>query len=355
MTAPQRPALFDVLSRLPDEVAQLDPPLLRAPELAPQAARHGVAGWLNDCLADRLPPVTAAALAKAARESFASAAKIKRLTLKVFDAFAERGLTPVALKGSVLAARLFPRNPLLRPSADVDVLVEPKQLDTARQALEALGLSAFVDHASANHLDDHHHFAFTGPAGLVEVHFRLTNTFGRGLFDDDAIRHRVMPYRFEGRAVWVLGPEDEFLYLATHAATHAFLRVAWLVDLQQFLRLYPSLDFSVMAVRAEAAGFTSAVATALGLLEQLLQVSLPAAAVRAFPVHRGRRRLDRLVFAPGRVLSGELAQHAVGGSLLRFWMVDSPLRGAYLFADGLQRLARRSLSERLPVWPFGGA
>ncbi len=355
MTLAGASALFDVLAHLPDGAAQIRRASLAAPELPELAARHGVAAWVNDGLASWLPAESARHLATHAREVFTNAAKIKRLTLKVFDALAERGVTPIALKGSVLSARLYPHNPLTRPSSDVDVLVSLDQLDTARGALEALGFTQFVDTASADHLDDHHHFAFTGPLGLVEVHFRLTNTFGRGLFDDAAVRQRAMPLRFEGRTIWVLGPEDEFLYLATHAATHAFLRIAWLVDLQQFLRLFPTLDFDAMAVRAAAAGFTSAVATALGLLEELLQVSLPPAARRAFPVRRGRRRFDALVFAPERVASGTLAQHPIAGSLLRLWMVDSPARGALLVGDGLQRLARRSLAARLPSWPFGGA
>lgn len=354
MTKPGASALFEVLARLPERASDVPASALSHPSLATAAARHGVAGWLTEGLAGRtLPTASSTELTRHAREAFSSATRIKRLTLKVFDAMIARRIVPVALKGSVLAARLFPANPLLRPSSDVDLLVAPEAVDDARHALEDLGLSFFVDTASGDHLDDHHHFSFTGPAGLVELHFRLTNTFGRGLFDQRRVLGRCMPYRFEGRDVLVLGPEDEFLYLATHAANHAFMRAAWLVDLQQYLLRFPRLDFEVMAVRAADAGFTAAVSATLGLLEELLHVALPESAHRAFPIRRGLRRLDGVVFSADRVESGALAQHALSGFALRLFMVDSPARGALHVADGAMRYARRALAKRLPAWPLG--
>jgi hypothetical protein len=339
-------ALFSVLARLPNRSAEISVDALAAPDLAHHAARHGVSAWVLDGLGTReLPVPTKTDLSAGARDIFMQAARIRRLTTKVIDALAKRSITPVALKGSVLASRLFPENPNVRTSSDVDVLVAPGALDDAAAAMAGLGLRRFHDTASTDQLEDHHHLSFMNQSELVEVHFRLTNTFGRGLFDAAAVLARTMPLRFEGRDVLVLSPEDEFLYLATHAANHAFMRASWLVDLQQYLLRFPALDFHVMAARASDAGFTTAVTVTLGLLVRLLDVELPASARLAFPVAPVRRLVDQVLFSPERVVSAKWSNHALAGFALRLWMVDGPRRAARHVTDGLMRYARRALSS----------
>lgn len=340
-------ALFAVLARLPGRADGVPDEVLAAPGLANAAARHGVAGWVLDGLEGRtLPDSLRHELTASARSAFAHAAQIKRLTIKALDALAAHDITPIALKGSVLASRLYPTNPLVRPSTDVDVLVTPAELDRARTALTSLGLSHVVDTASADPLDDHHHDAFAGPPGLVELHFRLTNTFGGGLFDDASVRSRAVRTSFEGRSVLVLSPEDEFLYLSTHAANHAFMRASWLVDLQQYLRLVPNLDFHLMAARAADAGFLNAATVAFDVLARLLDVSLPPAAHDAFSIRRARRLVDRLVFSPAQLEAATLSTHSLASFGLRLWMVDSPRRAARHVTDGAWRFARRALARR---------
>lgn len=229
---PRRGSLFEVLSRIPHRAGELRGllPHLDGPALADAAARHGVSAWVADALGD-VAFEGRDRLVGDARATIGQGLKLKRLTLAVFDGLLAAGVQPLALKGTVLAHRLYPHNPLGRPSSDVDVLVLPEQLDRVATALEPLQLRRWVDPSLGDVFDDHHHLSFSGPRGLVEVHFRLISSFGRGLFDDAAIRARAQATSFEGRRVQVLAPEDEFLYLATHAANHAFLRIAWLVDL----------------------------------------------------------------------------------------------------------------------------
>lgn len=345
MTMSGPSALFAVLARLPDRSASIPDSVLADEGLPLTAARHGVAAWVFEALHARLPSSVRGPFEAHARETFATASRIKRLTLRVIDALAAVQVVPVLLKGSALAQRFFPANPLVRPASDVDVLVAEDSLAVVGRALESLGLAYQPDSAAADPLETHHHLAYAGQAGLVEVHFRLTQTFGRGLFDDDQVRARAWPHRFEGRPVMVLSPEDEFLYLATHAANHTFLRASWLVDLQQFLRVFPALDFPRMAVRARDAGFTEAVTTTLGLLERLLEVQLPPTARRHFPVG-SRRALDPFVFSGPRVEAARWSTDALAGFALRLWMVDSPTHGLRHVSDGVVRYVRRALARR---------
>ena len=104
------------------------------------AARHGLSAWVADELAAAgraVPPP----LQAAARAQVAQGLKVKRLTLTVLDALASAGIVAVPLKGYGLATRLFPQQPLARPSVDVDAFVEPAAIETAAAALRKLGLT----------------------------------------------------------------------------------------------------------------------------------------------------------------------------------------------------------------------
>lgn len=308
------------------------------------AARHGVSALLADRLAALGRPVPDA-LARDARAQVAQGLKTKRLTLQVVDALAAEGITPTLLKGYGLAMRLYPEQPLARPATDVDILVDEAELDRVGGALTRLGLGRHDDAGLADVFEEHHHLSFSGPSGLVEVHFRLIATLGRGGFDDASLRARARDWTLDGRSVRLLDEEDEFLYLATHAANHAFLRASWLVDLQRYLSRAGGFDWERMASRSREAGFHTAVATALELVEQLLKTPLPEEARRAFLVPRLRRAIDRRLFAGPLVESARLSDHRVGAFLVRLWLVDSPAHGVRHLLDGARRFIRRSRVE----------
>ncbi len=303
---------------------------------------------MSALLADRLAaqgrPVPAQ-LARDAQAQVARGLKMKRLTLQVVDALARADVTPVLLKGYALAVRLYPEQPLARPATDVDVLVAEGELERTARALAGLGLRRHDDAGLDDVFEEHHHLSYAGPAGLVEVHFRLITTLGRGAFDDASLRGRARDFTLDGRSVRLLADEDEFLYLATHAANHAFLRASWLVDLQRALAHASAFDWPVMARRCRAAGFHTAVATALELVEQLLRAPLPDGARRAFHVPRLRRAVDRRLFSGARVESARVSDHRVGAFLVRLWLVDSPAHGVRHVLDGVRRFVRRGRAE----------
>lgn len=304
------------------------------------AARHGLSAWLADELAAAGKPVPPG-VTQSARSQLGQGAKLRRLTHLVLDTFAKVGVVPVLLKGYGLATRLFPDNPLARPSSDVDVLVLPEELPLVEPALARLGLRHTEVPGVEDAFEEHHHRAWSGPPGLVEVHFRLFSGFGGAAFDERGLLARCRRGELDGRAVRWLAPEDEFLYLATHAANHGFLRLSWLVDLARYLEWAPDLDWGVMAARAHAARFEVPVAATLGLLEAVFGVTLPPAARAAF--HRGalRRRVDRELFSAHRVVEASLSQDRLASFLLRLYLVDSPRQAARHLLEGAQRAWRQ--------------
>ncbi len=312
----------------------------RWPAWEQAALRHGLSAWVADELSAAGRPVPAA-ITQAARAQVVNGAKLKRLTLAVVDALAEVQVTAVLLKGYGLASRLFPEQPFARPASDVDVLVLPEELPAAETALAKLGLKLGSVPGVEDVFEEHHHRPWSGPAGLVEVHFRLFSGFGGGVFDDRQIRGRTVLGLLDGRQVRWLSPEDEFLYLATHVANHAFLRISWLVDLERYLRLAPELDWAVMGQRSRETGFAVPVTTALEVLERLFEVHLPPAARQAFPASRLRRHVDARVFSAARVIDAHWSNDPVAAFLLRLYLVDSPSQGGRHLLEGAKRYLRQ--------------
>ncbi len=329
----------DRLGELKGKIAALDPA-----SLVSAAARHGVSTWVADALAEaevNLVPEHQRQLTGDARGQIGQGRRIKQLTLKVLEALAKQGVTPVLLKGAGLAQRLFPQQPLARPSSDVDVLVTVEELPAARRAMASLQLAELADESLADVFEEHHHFAFARGGALVELHFRLFSGFGGHVFDDASIRARTLPGDFGGRPVRWLSPEDEFIYLATHAANHGFLRVSWLLDLKRYLVVHPTLDWFAMGQRCRHAGFQAAVAASLWVLESALQVALPPPAHEAFPLSKWRKRGHRRLLSAPHVEAADLSAGRFGGFALRVWLVDSPVAGVRHVAQGALRLLRR--------------
>lgn len=346
--SPEGAPLFEVLACVPAPRPDLRKRVasLNHEVLVTNAARHGLSAVVADALSAAqaealLPPAAWSRLQQDARAQVARGLKQKRLTLSVLDALHAEGLTPALLKGYGLASRLYAEQPLSRPASDVDVLVAPSELPRARAAMARLELSERRDESLEDVFEEHHHLSFSRPGVLVEVHFRLFSGFGRSVFDDASLRARFVRDECEGRPVFRLSLEDEFLYLATHAANHSFLRISWLVDLQRFLARLPALDWQRMGREAAQAGFSSAVAAALWLLESCLEVELPEAARRAFPLPGWRRAALGRAFSAPRVEAATWSAHRVGGFALRLWLVDSPRAGLRHALDGARRFVRQ--------------
>lgn len=336
--------LFEVLERIPAGQVARALEGVDADRLVWNLARHGLSAYVvraMDAEGVTLAPRAQAQLVRDARGSIALTMKRRRSLNAVLDALAAAGITPVLLKGVGLAARIY-GDPLVRPCSDVDVLVARDELDAVRRAVTGLGLTEQKDSSLGDVFDEHHHLSFSAKDTLVEVHFRLFSGFGRGAFDEAAASTGAARSEFDGRPVRYLAPDLEFLYLAVHAANHAFLRATWLVDLQRFLLLHPSLPWSAMAVTARRAGFSTAAATALDTLARALRAA-PAEARAAFPLRRWRAPVTALAFSRDELVSGRLADGRVTSFAARLFLADGLRRGSRQLVDGAGRALRRAL------------
>ena len=317
-------------------------------EIAPlvsAAHRHGLAAWVSETAPARVPE--AAGLLVPALRDQASAVvaqnlRNRRLLKRTLGALADEGITPVLLKGLGFGARYYP-GPHLRPSTDVDVLVAPEQLHKAARALEALGLTKSLDPGVDELGQDSRHLAFHGPDGLVELHFRALHGFGDATLELTDLEGRCIGARFDGLAVRYLGPEDEFVYMAAHAANHLFGRLSWALDLALLRQAHPNFDWSRIEVIVARGGLANAVVLAWCVGQQLFSWEPLPAVPWAARGWRGRA-LARLLTG-GRLIDSVVAEHRMGSFALRAMMADDPGGVATHITLGVTRFVRRRLAR----------
>jgi putative nucleotidyltransferase-like protein len=260
---------------------------------------------------------------------------------------AKAGVRPVVLKGPVLAERLYD-DPQARPCMDIDLLVRPGDLEAAGRALRDAGYEGDPELSASYLLRHAHHLHFmrTG-APSIELHFHSYAGFGTVL-PAGALLDRATEYAFAGRTmVLVPSPEDEFVFLAVHAAGHSFVRLLWLYDLKLLLRRFPRLNWDQVAARAESVGMTSAVGYTIRLLDEWLGV--PASSVPRALAHRsGRARLaDRLLAEVSMPRTRSLRDN-IGGLVFTSLLCDRVSSTGWLLQHHIGRALRHRLMRIAP-------
>lgn len=312
--------------------------------LAEDAARHGLSGYVLHLVEQRgvpLPEPIRLTLARDSRMVAAQTLRVKLLLLRALDAMHGRGITPVLLKGYGLGLRFYP-DPLYRVTSDVDLLVSPSVLAEAERAVEELGLSRAPKETEDWSREFRHHLNFYGPAGMVELHFHASASFGAEMAADPMLV-RARPGVVEGRTVLYLRPEDEVAYLATHAAGHALQRLAWLVDIQRLIEATPGLDWDEVASVAEQSDMR--VPTFLGLwaTHHLLGANVPATVLDRLSPGLWREAIARRVFTEEALVSSWVGTHHRYWSYALQAIFSSGLRNSFRY---LKTAAARAMIRK---------
>jgi hypothetical protein len=166
------------------------------------------------------------------------------------------------------------------------------------------------------------------------------------------MERRPRARRFLVRAdlpILVMSAEDEFVYLAAHAAGHSFIRLVWLYDLKLLLDKHPTIDWQQVADRARAFGVLSVVVYAIRLLEEWLAAAIPDLPDRLKRRTVRSRIADQLlteVSTPQR----QSVRDNLGGLLFTSLLCDRFASGAWLLQHHILRTTRRRLYRLAPVY-----
>lgn len=251
------------------------------PFLVETAYAHGVAGLLCHSLlkmpAALVPNDIAQACAAHLRQREQANQGLATQLSGVLTALQAQGIEAIPFKGPVLAMTAYGRLGL-RAFRDLDFLVRPEEAGRCLAALAALGY-AHDQGLTPRQTRAFHRYGgqdiLFGPGLPVEPHWAFAPHTLAIDIDYDGIWQRAQRASFNGRAIARLAPEDELILLCIHGAKEKWTQLKWVVDLTEFVRRHPDLDWQAVTARSEAQGVARLTRLGLGLARELLQVQLP--------------------------------------------------------------------------------
>jgi len=183
--------------------------------------------------------------------------------LEVTDALRAAGIAFIPLKGFVLSQKIY-GNPSFRFTGDVDLLLDPADIEKAIKVLQKLGfVPSLYPWPSGKKQQQRlirfrNQFALEDPVNELdlELHWRL---FYYPIMPSGELHHLVKENltstEIQGRAFRVLSPELDLVFLLIHGGMHGWRRLKWLVDVHEIARqkLFNERRFSelVATFRAE--------------------------------------------------------------------------------------------------------
>lgn len=282
-------------------------------QVSASATRHGLQPLLYECLSSAgaaagipekvLLPLREAFLVNGLRNDV-----LYQDLQAVLAAFQTLGIPTILLKGVYLACWVY-KTKASRPMADIDLMVQEKDLFKAASALLASGYSSGLSirdlqewrHA---HPRAHHLPSFLKPQHpRIELHWALPGAIdARQVAACWQRAHRVPLGESTARA---LAPEDLLLYLCVHCRLHHFSQgLRPLYDIAEAIRHYRRhLDWSQVDSTAQAWQAERCVYLGLWLSQELLQAPVPGWVLKK--LEPGGRDIQWAALTKAVVLTGE--------------------------------------------------
>jgi len=235
---------------------------------------------LKQYLGDHVPQeITNAFQADLRKTSLTNMAYVRE-SIRIAATLEAFGISALFYKGVVLSTMLYTHIGE-RKLVDVDILVAPEQLLTAKQALIDLGYSAYAEeeHRAYQHTDPdrtYQGYDLVQNEGLVAID--LQERFG--------IRHTSFRMDFEtlwahrcqvelgGRTLNTLSISDYALALCAHGVQHRWQSLKWVSDIAK-LTERDGVDWASVFEAAQQLGAVRMVGVGLALAEACFDVSVP--------------------------------------------------------------------------------
>jgi len=200
--------------------------------------------------------------------------KIRALSLageavQLIDALGDAGIKALIVKGPLLSQMLY-RDPTMRQSLDLDLLVEWEQFRAAREALTPLGYQLISNEPPWDdwRIEPWRQLAkditlFHPEREIsLELHHRLKSP--ESLLPGFGLERATGTATMAGRQLPAFERADLFAYLCVHAATSLWDRLKWLADIRALLAGSDEVEIAQLQAHSEHMG--TGRCTALGLL-----------------------------------------------------------------------------------------
>jgi hypothetical protein len=188
----------------------------------------------------------------------------------------ERGLSPIVLKGYALAQIAYRGESPIRPSADLDVLVDSPDLDSAVTHLTSVGYRAPIEYAASDHNAGLKSMGLRHPLKQLEVdiHIRIMNFCADPRFHD-RIKDRAVELQIVDIPVLTLCSTDHLLHTLIHGSgANEVPSIRWIVDAAQLIN-QSEIDWVLFAREVAACKLRTPIVHQLQYLVQEFDLPIP--------------------------------------------------------------------------------
>jgi hypothetical protein len=183
--------------------------------------------FLRVCSRNRLLPVVyrvsgETRLEGSYRRSAASSLLYEHEIRKIFNRFDALGIKAILLRGLYLGLQIY-KDPALRPFADIDLLIEKRNMERAKRALGELGYSySPLLFPEEFFLNVHLHLLYFQPKHGIrcEVHWAIDHPFTAYDIKMEEVFEMSAPIDLQGIHCFDIGPELRFILLLVHVQKH---------------------------------------------------------------------------------------------------------------------------------------
>jgi hypothetical protein len=217
-------------------------------------------------------------LSRHAQSAARRSLQMTRESLRLQRAFEAQGLPLLVVKGAPLAILAYGELGL-KESSDIDLLVSPDAVPTAKRLLGELGYESELDHLAPRQFGEvvrhSKELAFVHRESriLTELHWDLVDN--RRLLRGVGVDGPTQVVGVKGGALRTLAVEELFAYLCVHGGAHNWARLKWLADVGAFVGRRSPAEIEQLFASATHYGAGRPASVALMLCGQLFGLEWP--------------------------------------------------------------------------------
>lgn len=248
------------------------------------AAQHRVVPLLyqalNKTCSDGVPPEIMGRLRVAFHANARRNLFLTKALIKLLNHFQTAGIKAVPYKGPIVAATIY-GDLTLRQFSDLDILVHPDNVLVAKETLLAQGYHPQDDLTPAeeiNLLRNRRAQSFLSEDGKIGLDLQWGISvlpYYAFPIETDAFWRRLEPTSLAGASVKNMPMGDVLHILCVHGSRHCWERLAWICDIAELIRHYPTLDWLKIIAEARLQGNERMLLLGLLLASDLLGATLP--------------------------------------------------------------------------------
>lgn len=206
-----------------------------------------------------------------------------QILVSIMADFRNNRINALSIKGPLLGMEVY-GIPDLRYSVDLDILVEPERMETAKKRMIQMGFREWQreervfdmspKRSKVRELEkdkEEKHEVFIKNDMRVELHYEA-DTHWNAIFP--TLWNKRREKTLLGKTIYCLDEYDNLAYLICHAAGHSFNRLNWLVEIAELFKK-ESIDYDVLYDNMVEKGVGELLLSTLILLYRIPAICLP--------------------------------------------------------------------------------